>query len=144
MPQEEANKAAAREKTQHLEDFSAGSGALVRRARHPLRRALGPRAARSAHGRRLDPQELAEHLRAAMSMQWLWYSGGVAGEQLHVEGRASHRADATQLRVDLLWRGATASLGVARRRLLGEEEDEGGEGTEDARGQHGGGRNKQM
>ena len=76
-----------------------------------------------------------------MSMQWLWYSGGVAGEQLHVEGsRASHRADAAELRVDLLWRGATAGLGVARRRLLGEEEDEGGEGTEDAREQHGDGR----
>eukprot|EP01047_Picozoa_sp_COSAG01_P131037 COSAG01_NODE_60695_length_293_cov_0.958763_1_plen_29_part_01 len=29
--------------------------------------------------------------------------------------------------MDLLWRGATAGLGVARRRLLGEEEDEGGE-----------------
>ena len=83
---------------------------------------------------------------AAMSMQWLWYSGGVAGEQLHVEGSraASHRADAAELRVDLLWGDATAGLGVARRRLLGEEEDEGGEGTEDAGEQHGGGRNKEV
>jgi hypothetical protein len=35
---------------------------------------------------------------------------------------SSYRADATELRVDLLWRDATAGLGVARHRLAGEEE----------------------
>eukprot|EP01049_Picozoa_sp_SAG25_P023255 SAG25_NODE_9782_length_358_cov_0.783784_1_plen_99_part_01 len=35
-----------------------------------------------------------------------------------------HRADAAELRVDLFWRGGTASLGVAQHRLLGEEAKE--------------------